>query len=161
VHVIKSGDAGQSAGAIFEVLALNLFSRQFCRVIPAPDSMPGFDGTLVLNDDSRVLVSVKNHGMSSREQEFLAEAEAFDGEFKALLNAQGLRDVEVTILSAKYLDAAAFRSLKTDIVNCVTDVKEGRLGGELDRPYTIFLKPIVPKRGSLSVFAASSSCQIM
>ena len=36
VRVIKTGDAGQSAGAIFEVLALNLFSRQFCRVIPAP-----------------------------------------------------------------------------------------------------------------------------
>ena len=161
VRVIKTGDAGQSAGAIFEVLALNLFSRQFCRVIPALDSMPGFDGTLVLNDDSRVLVSVKNHGMSSREQEFLAEAKAFDEQFKAQLNAHGLRDVEVTILGAKYLDAAAFRSLKTDIANCLTDVKEGRLGGELDRPYTIFLKPIVPKHGSLSVFGASSSCQVM
>jgi hypothetical protein len=161
VRVIKTRDAGQSAGAIFEILGLNLFSRQSCRLIPAPDSRPGFDGTLVLNDDSRVLVSLKNHGMSSREREFLAEAKAFDEEFKAQLNAHGLRDCEVMILGANYLDAAAFRSLKTDIANCLTDLKKGKLGGQADRPHTISLKPIVPKQGSLSAFGASSSCRIM
>jgi hypothetical protein len=97
-----------------------------------------------LNDDSRILVSIKNHGISSREQDFLAEAKAFDEEFKAQLGTQGLRDIEVTILAAKYLDAATFRGLKTDIANCLADVKAGRLGGELDRPYTIFLKGMEP-----------------
>jgi hypothetical protein len=114
-----------------------------------------------LNDDSRILVSIKNHGISSREQDFLAEAKAFDEEFKAQLGTQGLRDIEVTILAAKYLDAATFRGLKTDIANCLADVKAGRLGGELDRPYTIFLKGMEPQHGSLSVFGASSNCKII
>jgi hypothetical protein len=161
VHNIKTGDAGQSVGAIFEILALNLFSRQYCRVIPAPDSMPGFDGTLLLNDGSRVLVSIKNHGLSSREQEFLAQAGAFDEEFKTQLGAHGFRDLEVNILAPKHLDAAAFQSMKTDIADCLADVKADRLGGELDRPYTISLKGMAAQYGPLSVFGMSSICRIM
>ncbi|MFS8112879.1 hypothetical protein QD460_14255 [Rhizobium jaguaris] len=161
VRAIKTGDAGQSAGAIFEILALNLFSRQSCRVVPAPASMPGFDGTLLLNDDSRVFVSVKNHGLSSREREFLAEAKAIDEEFRALLKAQGLRDLEVNVLAAKHLDSGLFTGLKTDIAQCLSEFMAGRQGGTLDRPYRIFLRNMAPQYGALSAFGLSSSCRIM
>ncbi|HEX4196311.1 MAG TPA: hypothetical protein VHZ26_02625 [Caulobacteraceae bacterium] len=59
VDKVKTGDAGESAGALFEILGLNLFSRDACQVIPAPRAKPGFDGTLVLPDESRILVSIK------------------------------------------------------------------------------------------------------
>jgi len=161
VRAIKTGDAGQSAGAIFEILALNLFSRDCCQVIPAPEAMPGFDGTLVLPDDSRVLVSIKNHGLSSREQDFLSEAKDFDGEFRTQLAAQGLRDLEVNVLATKHLDAASFLALKADIAVCLSELKAGKTGGVLERPYTIFLKGMAPQYGRLSAFGLSSSCRIM
>ena len=162
VRVIKTGDAGQSAGAIFEVLALNLFSRQFCRVIPAPDLMPGFDGTLVLNDDFRVLVSVKNHGMSSSGAGIPRRGQGLRRAIQSPTQRPWFAGRRGHHLRREVSGCGCFSEvLKTDIANCLTDVKEGRLGGELDRPYTIFLKPIVPKHGSLSVFGASSSCQIM
>jgi hypothetical protein len=123
--------------------------------------MPGFDGTLLLNDGARVLVSIKNHGLSSREREFLAEATAFDEEFKSQLDAHGLRDLDVSILAEKHLDSAGFQSMKTDIVNCLADLKAGRCGGELNRPYTIFLAGMEAHYGPLSVFGKSSSCRIM
>lgn len=161
VDFIKKGDAGQSAGAIFEILALNLFSRQSCQVIPAPNSKPGFDGTLVMNDGARVLVSIKNHGLSTPEKQFLSEAKTFDEEFKSQLGINNLRDLEVNILATKHLDVAAFKSMKTDIANCLADVTQGKHGGELDRPYTIFLKGMTAHYGPLSAFGKSSGCRVM
>ncbi|MGO8504136.1 hypothetical protein AB9F35_21880 [Rhizobium leguminosarum] len=161
VRAIKTGDAGQAAGAIFEILALNLFSRQSCLVVPAPDSMPGFDGTLLLDDDSRVLISVKNHGLSTREREFLTEAKAIDEEFKALLKAQALSGLDVNVLAAKHLDSSLFKGLKTDIAHCLAEFTCGRQEGTLDRPYTISLRDMALQYGPLSMFELSSSCRIM
>ena len=78
VKLVKGRDRGKADGAIFEILALNLFNGTTCRVRPTPASKPGFDGTLELADGSRVLVSAKNHGMSSYEKGFLAAARRFD-----------------------------------------------------------------------------------
>ena len=161
VRLIKTGDAGQSAGAVFEIIALSLFSRDFCQVIPAPDAMPGFDGTLILKDGARVLVSVKNHGISAREREFLAEAQAFDVEFQAQLAQQCLRDVEVNVLARKHLDTSDFHSLKADIAASLAEIRAGRTNGTLERPYTISVKDMAAQYGPLSAFGTSSCCRIM
>jgi hypothetical protein len=160
-RLIKTGEAGQSAGAIFEVVALSLFSRNSSRVIPAPDGMPGFDGTVILEDGARILLSVKNHGMSTREREFLENARTFDTEFQTQLAAQSLRDVEVNILASRHLEAADFRSLRADIANCLSEVKAGGTGHNLERPYFITLKGMAAQYGPLSAFASSSGCRVI
>jgi hypothetical protein len=161
VRSIKTGDEGGSAGAVFEIVALNLFSRDDCQVIPAPDAMPGFDGTVVLKDGARILISVKNHGISTREREFLAEARAFDVEFQALLAMQSLSGLEVDIVASKHLNVGDFRSLKADIATCLAQLRAGNNGGILDRPYTIFVKDMADQYGPLSNFGMSSSCRII
>ncbi|MBX3492145.1 MAG: hypothetical protein KF899_04240 [Parvibaculum sp.] len=161
VRTIMTGSEGQSAGAIFEILALNLFSRQFCRVEPAPESKPGFDGTLALNDGSRVLVSIKNHGMSSRERVFKDAAKAVDDEFQAQLRVHGLRDVEANIISSEYLDEGLFEKLKADIAKCLAELKAQKKGGVIDRPYRITFRGMADQYGILSAHEVSSCLRII
>jgi hypothetical protein len=49
-------------------------------VIPARDDQKGCDGTVVLQDGS-LMVSIKNHGMSTHETELLKRADEIHGEF--------------------------------------------------------------------------------
>ena len=161
VDTIKTGDAGQSAGAIFEIIALNLFSRNFCKVEPAPRAKPGFDGTLVLNDGSRILLSVKNHGLSSPEQAFLARSKTFDGAFQAQLARHGLNGVEANVLATQHLDAASFDTLTDDIDACLAEAMTGQGGGELNRPYAIVLKGMEDQHGPLSTGGMTSTCRVM
>lgn len=161
VHTIKTGDTGQSAGATFEILALNLFSRDFCRVEPAPHARPGFDGTLVLNDGSRILLSVKNHGLSSPEQVFQTRSKALDRAFQAQLARHGLNGVEVNVLAKQHLDEVAFKTLTDDIDTCLAKAKAGQQGIELDWPYSIVLKGMRDQYGPLSTGGLTSTCRVI
>lgn len=161
VDTIKTGDAGQSAGAVFEITALNLFSRDFCKVEPAPRAKSGFDGTLVLNDGSRILLSVKNHGLSTPEQAFQARSKAFDSAFQTQLAHHGLNGVEVNVLAKQHLDDAAYKVLTDDLDACLAQAKAGERGGELDRPYTIIMKGMEDQYGPLSTGGLTSTCRVM
>ena len=68
VSLIKTGDEGNRAGAIFELLGLNFYLSADNKVVPAPSSNPGYDGVIKLPDQSSLLVSIKNHGMTSYEK---------------------------------------------------------------------------------------------
>lgn len=154
---MKYGDHGQVAGALFEVLALNLFSRDSCKVIPAQSANPGFDGTLLLKDGSRVIVSVKNHGLSEPEHRFLALAKKADVEFQSHARASGVVDPEIRIGAHKYLSAAEWKSLDVDIRKCIGDIESGVQGGTRDWPYTITLKTLTWPLGQKSSLERSSS----
>lgn len=161
VYQVKFGDAGQSAGAIFEIVALNLFSRDACEVIPAPEAMPGFDGTLVLKDGSRVLVSIKNHGLSAREQEFQERAAALDKNFQADLHANNLNGIELNVLAAEHLGGSHFERLRGDMADCLAQIEQPGAGGERDWPYVIKLHGMAQQYGDLSVGRLSSGCRVM
>ena len=64
---IKGDNEGNRAGAIFELLGLNFFLFAKNKVVPSSGSNPGYDGVVELLDQSTLLVSIKNHGMSSHE----------------------------------------------------------------------------------------------
>ncbi len=158
VALIKTGDRGNAAGAIFEILALNLFSRDNCTVIPAPASMPGFDGTLALADGARVLVSVKNHGMSNYERDFHKAAAEFDAAFRKKLAQAGLRDVYLRVVMNRHPDRAAWNDLAADMERMLD--QEG-VDGTANGPWTIMVNPIGDSYGPLSATQWSSSCQIL
>lgn len=158
---VKTGDAGESAGAIFEILGLNLFSRDACRVIPAPKAMPGFDGTLVLPDGSRILVSIKNHGLSSRERSFLRDAKALDDEVQVDLRAHSLNGIELNVIAQRHLDDATFKTLTRHVMSCIAEMREPNPGRVTDWPYTITVRSLEPQFGPLSGAELSSGCRVM
>jgi hypothetical protein len=161
VELIKGGDSGQSAGAIFEIVGLNLFCRDTYRVIPAPAGKPGFDGTVLLKDGAAILVSLKNHGISSPERQFLASAREFDSEFQTQLKKSGLGNVEVNVTGFRYLEKADFRSLKGDMARCLLELRGGATGGVLERPYQLTFRDLSAQYGRLSTHDVSSCCRIL
>jgi hypothetical protein len=70
IREIKAVDTGQRAGAIFEMLGLNLFQGPNQRVEPAPANNPGCDGSVFFRDGSSLMLSIKNHGISAAELYF-------------------------------------------------------------------------------------------
>jgi hypothetical protein len=74
IREIKEGDAGRRAGAVFELLGLNLFCGPNQRVEPAPENNPGYDGKVFFADGSSLMLSIKNHGISSAELNFREKA---------------------------------------------------------------------------------------
>lgn len=161
IYKIKNGDAGESSGAIFEILALNLFSPAACELKPAPNNQPGYDATLKLEDGSSIFVSVKNHGISSAEREFAKEAKSIDEAFKSSLTSNNLRDLETDIIATRHLSTSDYTLMRNDIANCVSDITHHKFGGHIERPYTIFIKGMAAQYGELSRFASSSGCRIL
>lgn len=57
-------------GAIFEILALSVFSDSQCKVVPASEGNPGIDGTVVFHNGVKLNLSIKNYGISNAEKTF-------------------------------------------------------------------------------------------
>jgi hypothetical protein len=162
VKIVKGKDLGNAAGAIFEILGLNLFSRDWCSVIPAPAAKPGFDGTLALNDGSRVLVSIKNHGMSSYEQQYRSSAARLDTALRNKLRQHGLRDAELRVLMNVCPDKPGWDALRRDVEAMVADTAAGGAPAFVPNgPWILMLKSIDAKYQPTSRHMFSSSCQLL
>jgi hypothetical protein len=74
VEDVKTGDEGNRAGAIFELLGLNFYLFTGNTVLPSKGSNPGYDGVVQLTNHSSLLVSIKNHGMTAYERFFQKNA---------------------------------------------------------------------------------------
>jgi hypothetical protein len=157
VSVIKAGDEGNRAGAIFELLGLNIFLSAGNRVIPAGSSNPGYDGVVELPDQASLLVSIKNHGMTSYERFFQRNAEDLDEQFTDWLRMHAVSGVELRIQCSGRLDSTEWAKLKED----VNDILKGQLDvtAKKHRPrgaWTIILENIAPKIHPLSTARISS-----
>jgi hypothetical protein len=157
VSVIKAGDEGNRAGAIFELLGLNTFLSAGNRVIPAASSNPGYDGVVELPDQASLLVSIKNHGMTSYERFFQRNAEDLDQQFTDWLRMHAVSGVELRIQCSGRLDSTEWAKLKQD----VKDVLNGQLDGtarkhRLRGAWAIILENIAPKIHPLSAARISS-----
>jgi hypothetical protein len=124
VSAIKTGDDGNRAGAIFELLGLNLFLSAGNKVVPSSNSNPGYDGVVELSDQSALLVSIKNHGMTSYERFFHKNAKELDDQFTEWLRQHAASGVELRILCPGRLAATEWGKLKQDVM--------GILNGQLD-----------------------------
>jgi hypothetical protein len=125
VSAIKADDDGNRAGAIFELLGLNFFLFAKNKVVPSYGSNPGYDGVVELPNQSTLLVSIKNHGMTSYEKFFQKNAKELDDQFVGWLRRHGGCGVELRIHSPSNLDASQWGRLKKD----VTDILNGQLDG--------------------------------
>jgi hypothetical protein len=115
---IKSSDQGQRAGAIFEILGLDLFNRPGQEVIPAGDDQEGCDGRIVLSDGS-VIVSIKNHGLSSNEAAFLQRADEIHCEFLDRMSQARANELDVRIMAVGQPTAADWSTLRSQMADVV------------------------------------------
>jgi hypothetical protein len=124
VSTIKRGDEGNRAGAVFELLGLNLFLSAGNKVVPSSNSNPGYDGVVELPDQSVLLVSIKNHGMTSHERFFHNNAKELDDQFTGWLRRHAASGTELRILCPGRLDRTEWGKLRQDVM--------GILDGQLD-----------------------------
>ena len=125
VSAVKTGDEGNRAGAIFELLGLNFYLSAGHKVVPSANSNPGYDGVVELPDNSSLLVSIKNHGITSHEKFFRRNSEELDDQFREWLKQHARSGVELRIQSQHHLNATEWVELKQD----VKDILNGQLDG--------------------------------
>jgi hypothetical protein len=125
VSIIKGPDEGNRAGAIFELLGLNMFASAGNHVIPAAGSNPGYDGTVESPDQSSLIVSIKNHGLTSYEKFFQQNARQLDHQFRKWLKEHRQSGIELRIHCVRRLDTTAWVRLKQDVKN----ILDGQLDG--------------------------------
>jgi hypothetical protein len=125
VSVVKTGDEGNRAGAIFELLGLNFYLSAGHKVLPSGNSNPGYDGSIELPDNSSLLVSIKNHGITSHEKFFRRNSKELDDQFTRWLKQHTWSGVELRVQCRDHLNATEWATLKQD----VKDILNGQLDG--------------------------------
>ena len=115
IDKVKKGDEGNRAGAIFELLGLNMFLFAGNTVVPSKRSNPGYDCIIELPNGSSLLVSIKNHGITSHERCFQKHAKELDAQFQRWLTQHSASGTELMVLSDKHLDASSWTEIKTDV----------------------------------------------
>jgi hypothetical protein len=114
VSVVKTGDEGNRAGAIFELLGLNFYLSGGHKVLPSGNSNPGYDGSIELPDNSSLLVSIKNHGITSHEKFFRRNSKELDDQFTRWLKQHTWSGVELRVQCRDHLNATEWATLKQD-----------------------------------------------
>ena len=96
MKIVAGKNVNNAKGAIFEILALSVFSNEQCTVVPAAASNPGVDGTIVFPGDISLNLSLKYYGMSAAEKNFLKDMDAVYQHF--LNQAQKRRIFTATLI---------------------------------------------------------------
>jgi hypothetical protein len=115
ISEMKSGDVGQRSGKTFEILGLNLFSGPGQRIVPAPESQAGYDGTVFLDDGSSLLVSIKNHGITSHETTFLGKADEIHREFLEGVRRGGGNARKMRLIALRHPSSADWLVLRQQV----------------------------------------------
>ena len=133
VEQIKAGNPSNRSGAIFELIGLNLFHCEAQRVTGAAKHNPGYDGTVTFSDGSSMLVSIKNHGMSSYEKLFRREAINIDNRFRLLLESRLDNGVQLFARADAYPSTENWEKLNEALNPLITELtKHPEFAANLD-----------------------------
>lgn len=106
MKVVAGKDVNNAKGAIFEILALSVFSSEQCTVVPAAAGNPGVDGTIIFPDDFRLNLSLKYYGMSVAEKNFLKHMDEVYQHFLHEVRRRRIFTAELVLQMKKYSDQA-------------------------------------------------------
>jgi hypothetical protein len=140
VDEMKSQDPGTRSGATFELLGLNLFSDPGT-VEPAPMHNPGYDGRIVFSDGSSLILSIKNHGISSGEIEFKRRAASVNDAFVAALRRRSMNGVQQRIITPVHPSTADWNRL----VGRMDEILGGNVSPDATAPWSGLIQPIDAK----------------
>lgn len=104
MEIVAGKNLNNVKGAIFEILALSVFSDNQCKVIPAAEGNPGIDGSIVFHTGVKLNLSIKNYGISNAEknfQNFMGEVYEY---FWEEAKKRKIFTVELVLEMKKYLD---------------------------------------------------------
>lgn len=158
IKQIKQGDTGRQAGAIFELLGLNLFCGPNQVVRPAPSGNPGYDGTVYFPDHSSLMVSIKNHGISYAERTFRKAAEDAGTSFVKILERRGINGIELRAFASEHPKSADWKTLRdrTDqIVSGTVDDRSIGIWSGARSPVPAAYLPLSPAHLSYGLLIAA------
>ncbi len=161
VKHVKGGDEGNRSGAIFELLGLNTFLAAGAKVVPSSSSNPGYDAVIELPGPTSLLVSIKNHGMTSHERSFRRYAKELDDQFQSWMTTNGISG-ELRIGSKHALDTGSWIKLTQDLRSILAGQLDGSARSyQVQGEWHIMLKAISADYEPLSRHSSSSIIFIM
>ena len=137
VAEMKSDDSGTRSGAAFEILGLNLF-RGAHAIEPASPNNPGYDGRIRFRDGSSLILSIKNHGISSGELYFRDRAASVRDAFVDALRRRRMNGVQQRIIATAHPSPADWTRLEVRM----DDILGATVGPNETAPWSGLLLPI-------------------
>jgi hypothetical protein len=101
-------------GSIFELLAAGMFASAGHRVTPMPANAPGYDLEVKVADGRTLRVSLKNHAMSTYEEEFLEGCNFLRLHARDVF-ARYMHSCKITVKSHQYLGKTDLKALATNL----------------------------------------------
>jgi len=145
IKKMKSLDPGTRSGATFEIIGLNLFHGPHT-LVPAPGNNPGYDGRVVLKDGSSLILSIKNHGISSGETEFRRRAASVKHVFCQALQRRSMNGVRQRIITTSHPGANDWKRLEGQM----DTILSGNISPDAIAPWSGLIEPIDAKYQPLS-----------
>ena len=120
VKKIKSGDANERRGSMFELLGANLFRQSPQTVRPTARNYPGFDAVTTTPDGATADISMKSYGTSTQELAFRKQAERAEEAVRRFFGEHGTGGVFFAIAS-DYPSASDWDELRNALPTLVQD----------------------------------------
>src|ERR1700674_5645595 len=110
------------------MLGLNLFHGPNQRVEPAPGGNPGYDGSVFFADGSSLMLSIKNHGISSAELWFRKKVAGINEAFLQAAAKHGRNGLMNRIVATAHPGEADWKQLRDQMDGIVAGT-DSRLDG--------------------------------
>jgi hypothetical protein len=137
INEIKSPDPGTRSGAAFELLGLNLFHGATV-IEPTRANNPGYDGRIRFSDGSLLLLSIKNHGVTSGEEEFRARSASVRDAFIKGLQGRSMNGVQQRIITQVHPTTADWKRLEDQMGN----ILGGNVSPDATAPWSGIIQPL-------------------
>jgi hypothetical protein len=113
IRTIKGNDKNNSAGSIFEILALAQFDSPGVSITPAKRHQAGFDGVLQFPSAARLSISLKRYGMSQHQAEVNRRAAALRADLAITLKSSAAVDgLSIVVLASAHPAASDWDQLR-------------------------------------------------
>lgn len=142
---MKSEDPGTRSGATFELFGLNLFQGSKA-IEPAAAQNPGYDGQIRFTDNSSLILSIKNHGISAGEAEFRNRAAAVKDVFTTALRRRSMNAIRQQAITTVHPTTADWKRLE----DRMDEILGGKVSPDAIAPWSGLLQPIDAKFFPLS-----------
>lgn len=119
VKIIKSGDSNNRQGALFELLALSMFTRQGVKIIPAPKGNPGYDVTVILPSERAMRISLKKYGLSAHYSSFKKKCAEVENHITTKLKERAVNAAVITVFTNKYLNGQDWTALEKELATII------------------------------------------